>query len=378
MARITAPRRQGTIYDQADAWTHRLDAGEERAAQEMLGAWTDVYWAVRRDMEDLAEKVARARAEGRVLSPAWLYQERRMTRILDTARREVARFAQVAASQTEAVQAIAADVGRVAAHDLAEQAVHVTIPEAAAAAQVTASMTEVDPNLARQVVGFMGDGGVLREHLSKTLPDETVDRIRSTLVRGILTGRSGDWMIQQVAQDVALTYARAETIMRTESIRVYRHASRETYRANREVVGTWVWTATLDSRTCIACILMHGTEHAVDSIQDGHPRCRCAMVPRTRTWEDILGPDLAGDGPWEDTRPALPSGSDWFQAQPPGTQRDMLGPEKYRAWQDGEFGLDDLVARTHSPRWGTQRTERSLKAIREGRNANWYDEPDAR
>src|SRR5690606_11280775 len=52
----------------------------------------------------------------------------------------------------------------------------------------------------------------------------------------------------------------------------------------------------------------------------------------------------------------------------------LMGRAKFDAWTAGQITLDDMVARTYSPAWGTMRTERSLKAILEDRNANWVDQ----
>ncbi|MEO1959884.1 MAG: phage minor head protein, partial [Paracoccus sp. (in: a-proteobacteria)] len=170
-------------------------------------------------------------------------------------------------------------------------------------------------------------------------------------------------------QALGLSHSRATTIMRTESLRAYRHASRATYLANQDVLDGRVWNAHLDARTCVACALMDGTVHAIDATLDGHPRCRCAMIPRTKSWEDLGVKGVA------DTRPPVRSGKAWLESQPAHVQRAMMGRAKFNAWAAGQIDLDDMVARTYSPQWGTMRSERSLKAILEDRNPNYFDAP---
>jgi len=119
-------------------------------------------------------------------------------------------------------------------------------------------------------------------------------------------------------------------------------------------------------------MVLHGQEFPLEENLDGHPRCRCAMVPKTVSWADI-SPELA-DLP--DTRPTIQTGVDWYAEQSALTQRAILGARKWALVQDGKITLDDLVARTHSDTWGTMRRERSVLEIQQGRNAD--DGPRAR
>lgn len=360
-----AVRQRGLLYDQAAQYARALEAGDEAAALTMLNAWSDGYWGVRRELDGFLAKVAAARAAGEKASPAWAFQQRRLQQVLDEASRQMARYSQAAALVTEQRQRQAIQQGLEHAEGLAATVIQEGLPG------LEGTLARVNPAVLEAGVGFMADGSVLRNHLAKTLPDSTVQRIRDTLVHGLAAGKSQDWMTRQVTRGLGITHGRAVTILRTESLRAYRTASRDTYMANADVMGGWVWNAHLDARTCVACVLMDGTEHPLDATLDGHPRCRCAMIPRTRSWEDILGPDGA-DIP--DTRPPVRSGKAWLEAQPPTTQRAIIGRAKFTAWQEGHITLDDMVARTSHPDWGTMRTERSLKAITEGRDANWIDQ----
>jgi SPP1 gp7 family putative phage head morphogenesis protein len=204
---------------------------------------------------------------------------------------------------------------------------------------------------------------VLERHLATTLPPQAAADVTQALVNGAARGWSQAKMRREATQSLALTHTRATTILRTESMRSYRAAAGETFQANTHTLAGWVWTSALDRRTCVACAVMNGTLHSADETLDGHPRCRCAMVPRTKSWRE-LGVDLPDD------RPAVASGIDWVNAQPVPVQQAIMGPRKYAAWKAGEVTLEDMVARHHDRDWGTMRTERSLKSIRAGRHAN--------
>lgn len=357
-------RQRGLLYDQAAEFATRLEARDEAAAMSMLNAWSDSYWGVRQEMDQFLAKVEAARAAGQKTSPAWAFQQRRIQTVMDQARTEMARYADTAAAMVTDRQRQAIAEGTSDAASLASTVVREGLPG------LDVSLDRVNTAVLEKGAGFLADGSVLRNHLARTMPTDAADAIRDALIQGLARGKSQDWMTRQATRALGLSHGRAVTILRTESLRAYRAASQAVYEANADVMGSWTWHAHLDARTCVACVLMDGTEHPLNSTLDGHPRCRCAMVPRTRSWEDILGAD--GEG-IPDTRPPVRSGKAWLESQAPDTQRAIMGRAKFTAWQEGHVSLDDMVARTHSPGWGTMRTERSLKAITEGRDANWTD-----
>lgn len=354
---MPAVRDRGRIYRQVEEFDQALNARQTAAADQMLAAWTESYRNVRQELDRLVAKVETARAAGVVTSPAWAYQEKRLKHLLDVAATEVGRYSKDAATATQQTQAAAIQQATIHARKLAQTA----------AATMGLDATFVQPNpraLIRTAVGFTGDGSVLANHLARTLAPEVVGGIRATVLKGLTLGKGPDWFVREVTRGYALAHSRAETIMRTETLRVYRETSKATYDANDDVLEGWTWQAHLDARTCIACALMDGTFHELGETLDGHPRCRCAMVPRTKSWDALGFPGL------EDTRPVVPSGRAWVESQPPTVQRAMMGRAKFDAWQAGEISLDDMVAQHADPDWGTMRTERSLVAIREGRNPN--------
>jgi SPP1 gp7 family putative phage head morphogenesis protein len=182
------------------------------------------------------------------------------------------------------------------------------------------------------------------EQLLQSLPPQTARAVGDALVRGVATGQ-GPRQIARLAREASgLTLARSLTIVRTETLRAYREATRSAYLRNQEVVSGWIWHAALSPRTCALCIAMHGTRHPLSEPLTSHPNCRCAMVPI------VPGVTIA-------------SGADWFAGQPAATQRAILGPAKLRAYQAGDLQLADLVGETRSATWGAGRYEKSLKEL---------------
>lgn len=356
-------RRRGLLYDDAARFARDLEAKDHAASLQMLAAWSESYWGARQRLDTFLAKVEAARAAGEAPGVSWAYQERRLRNVLDSTATEMARYAQTASSITETRQRQAVQEGLAHAESLTTTVVAEGLPG------LTGELARTNPDVLNQAVGFLQDGSVLREHLAATMPGDAADAVKSALVKGLAGGKSVDWMTREATRALGLSHGRAVTIMRTESLRAYRSASRAVYQANADVVGTWTWNAHLDARTCVACTLMDGTEHPLSATLDGHPRCRCAMVPRTRSWADLGVEGL------DDTRPPVRQGREWLEDQSPEVQKAILGKAKFQAWQDGTISLDDMVARHDDPRWGTMRTERSLKAIQENRNANWMDDP---
>jgi SPP1 gp7 family putative phage head morphogenesis protein len=347
--------RQGRIYQQAAQFQRELALSQSAAQDQILASWARAYERIRVEYQGILDQVAEAHAEGRPIKPAWLYQQERLANAEATARAELARYAKEARQAT--LSAEQAAIGASARHHAALG------EEALAQANLAATFVQVNPDNLRHLAGTLADGSPLAD-LFNGMAEEVASQARDALLQGIALGKGPAWMAQQIAPALDMPRHRAVTIMRTETQRVYRETARETYMANADVLQGWVWTATLTSRTCGACISMHGTIHPVTETLDGHPRCRCAMVPRTPSWADL------GVEGVEDNRPPLESGKDWLEAQPEKVQRAILGNAKHRAWKDGEITLDDVVARTHDPAWGSMRRERSLVEIREGRNAN--------
>ena len=347
--------RQGRIYEMAAQFQRELRLSQSAAQDQMLASWSRTYEVVRTEYQALLDGIAAEHEAGRPVRPSWLYQQERLANAEATAQAEVARYAREAQNAT--LSAEDAAVKASARHHAALG------QEALSQANLAASFVQVNPDNLRHLVGTLSDGSPLAD-LFGGMAAEVSAQARDALLQGIALGKGPAWMARQVAPALDMPRHRAVTIMRTETQRVYREAARETYEANADVLQGWVWTATLTARTCPACISMHGTLHPVTETLDGHPRCRCAMVPRTPSWADLGVEGVA------DSRPPLESGKDWLEAQPVATQKAILGQGKWAAWKSGEIDLDDVVARTYSPDWGSMRRERSLVEIREGRNAN--------
>jgi hypothetical protein len=141
-------------------------------------------------------------------------------------------------------------------------------------------------------------------------------------------------------------FQRSLVIARTEQLRAWREASRATYQASGVVAG-YKRLAAKSTRTCIACLLADGQFYALDQPFEEHPQGRCTLVPV------LIGRDPPD---WE-------RGRQWLERQPPATQRQLLGPAAYNAWQAGDLRLEELVERHEHPTWGAALQVRSLRSV---------------
>ena len=186
---------------------------------------------------------------------------------------------------------------------------------------------------------------------AKTLPlsAEATDAMKRELVRGLVGGTNPNEAAARTIRRVQGVFeggaARAARIARTETLDAMREAARIHDTANADTLRGWQWVASLSSRTCPACWGMHGTQHAVtDPGPLGHPNCRCARVPVLKSWRD-LGIDL------DEPEDILPDADDLFADLPKERQVQVLGPQRWAAWDRGDYPRSSWAARRENSGW---------------------------
>jgi hypothetical protein len=203
------------------------------------------------------------------------------------------------------------------------------------------------------------------------------DRVlRQELVRGVGLGQNPTKIAAEVVRRVDGAFAggwvRASTVARTEVLDSHRQASRQIHEANSDVLAGWRWLATVEgterstARTCVACWAMHGTLHAASEPGPaGHPNCRCARCPLTKSWAEL---GIPGNEP-EDI---FPDARAIFAALPRDRQVAVMGPARL-ALLDADPSLWDwLAVERENPGWRTSfapRSVASLQAIADSRRS---------
>lgn len=333
-----------TIYEQAEAFRAALLRQERAAASAMLEAYGQVWQNIQAELMRLTRQIEMARANGEVVNATWLLKQRDFLALQRQIEVELGKFIVFADARIRAEQARA--VADALSH--AEQLVLAGLVEAPISIHLLPR--EAFTNL----VGFLHDGSPLRDLLDQLGPEAST-AARNALLTGLATGQGPRVIARLMREALGGNLARALTIARTETLRAYREASLQTYRANRDVVKGWIWLSAASRRTCACCWAMHGTFHRLDERLDGHPNCRCSMLPVTRSAKEL---GLSAEFP----QPQIEPGAARFARLPEAEQRKVLGAAKFRAYQAGQITLQDLVGRRRSERWGTMRYERSLRA----------------
>ena len=271
-----------------------------------------------------------------------------MQRQVEAEIREFARFAEarIIAEQAEAVRA---------AQEHAEQLTLAGLGEPPPG--VTVTFARLPSDAVTDLVGFLQDGSPPARALLDERGPEASKAVRDALVAGVATGQHPRVIARQIRQALGGNLVRALTISRTEILRSYRESSRRSYQANSDVVKGWVWHSALGTRTCPACWAMHGTFHRLDERLDDHPRGRCAMVPVTKTWEEL------GFKGIPEARRQIETGVDLFEKLPDADKEKILGKAAFQAYKAGTVKLEDFVGRKRSREWGTMRYTRSLRDI---------------
>jgi SPP1 gp7 family putative phage head morphogenesis protein len=322
----------------------RLLAHELTVQAELGRVYGMVYrrlMAQYRELEKAIEAEVRA---GRKPKVSWVVRQEQYTKLIADVIGEIGAFGRQAAEiiangQQGSLTQLNADSWK-----LTEAALGPA--PATAIAQVETAYLALSDDALRKYVGFASDGSALAE-LFKSMPGKSVRNISDTIAHGIATGQNPKVTARAFAKAAKVPMQRAVTIARTETIRAHNAASIESYEVNSQVTKGWQWHAELDSRTCSACVLMSGTEHANGDPMNQHINCRCSAVPLTKSWADLGFPGI------KDTQYKIPKGVDVFKGMSPAEQRQILGPGKYELYKNGT--PFEKFAHTHkSDKWPDQ------------------------
>lgn len=98
------------------------------------------------------------------------------------------------------------------------------------------------------------------------------------ITQGLAEGRPTSAMVQDLRDRLSVVKSRAETIVRTESLRAYNGASNTYYAA--QGIDEVFYYATSDDRTCPICTGRAGNIYKRGTVTVPlHPRCRCYLAP---------------------------------------------------------------------------------------------------
>lgn len=312
------------ILDATRAFQAQLRASEGQARAVMLRRWLEVEAALQTRVEATVERIADLRQAGRSIHPNRIAQLDRYQDLVRQSRREINRYVDnVAGPVTLTRQTQLADMGV----DHAIQAQRVL--------GIRAQFNRLPREAIETLTGIAGDGTPLSDLLRDSYGTREADAILQRMITGVARGQHPRVIARDVVRrGYSQSLTRMMATMRTEPARAYHESSRQQYQRSGVVIG-YRRLATLDERTCIACLASDGRRYDLNEQFDAHVNCRCAMIP-------ILGDD---EPDWE-------LGQQWFERQEPVTQRRILGDGKYDLWQSGQVQFSDFAATRRDDVWG--------------------------
>lgn len=341
------------IYQVNDEFRRKLLKMERSAASVLLREYGRAWTVIRKEIINLNTQYEGA---DEVSAAAWLYESGRLAGLKQQTEAEIAKFARYADKAIQEEQKEAVRMARKSAGALLES----SLPKG-----VKVSFNQLPVEAFENLIGFLQNGSPLSRLLNE-LPGEAGKAVADGLQTGMLLGWNPTRTARSIRETLGGNLARALRIARTETLRSYREASRQIFKANDHVVEGWRWASARNERTCAMCWAMDGTEHTLDEQLEEHICGRCSMVPITRSWRG-LGFDIDEA---EGLKPA--TGIAAFGQLSDTEQLRVLGPAKYAAWKEGKFELGDVVGRKYDPQWGWTRYEKSLKDLIGAEEAKGY------
>jgi SPP1 gp7 family putative phage head morphogenesis protein len=322
------------ILEIADQFRDALLKKERVAAVLMIEVYGRIWSRLSQQIAKLNKQIADARARGEIVNQSWLFRQRRYGDLLRQVDEQMRRFAAIAEKTITREQAAAAKAG------LSDS---VALMEAAAeTAGISASFNRLPAAAVENIAGFLGDGSPLKSLLDQ-LPREARKIVEDGLIQAVALGISPAATARKIREGLGVNLMRALTISRTETLRAYRAATIQTYRANADVVRGWTWRSARSRRSCAACIALDGTFHQVSEPMRPHVRCRCVLIPTLRNVERDRG-------------------ADWFARQDAETQAAIIGTDAgYEAFKAGKLTLEDFVGLKHDAQWGDSYFQLSVK-----------------
>lgn len=202
-----------------------------------------------------------------------------------------------------------------------------------------------DPNAIKSAVD-VAQGEAWANELAR-YPDMSTDVVQNQMLKGIISG----WnpvrtarLISDTVQNVPVAYA--NTLMRTLQLSSYRKATAQYQLANADILVYQIRIATLDDRTCLACIALHGTRMPVGAVVADHHNGRCTSIAIVRGRERTVT-----------------TGAEWFGSLPEDRQKRIAGTANYEAIKAGAVNLGQFAKRYDDPVFGEMIGQSSLVGL---------------
>jgi SPP1 gp7 family putative phage head morphogenesis protein len=319
-----------------------LAAREVAQMQQMATAWSVVERSLQGNINALLAEIETLSAAGETLSRAKLLQMQRYQTLVAQVQVEMAKYV-----DDFAAPFITAGQSQMAGFGLSD-AVQATRASYFTSGSIGPAFSSLPVGATEFMAGLAGDGSPLVALLeSRIVTNPTaIIQITDTLLESTALGINPRVTARLIRDQLAGNLNKAMQIARTEQLRVYRESSRLQYQQSGVVTG-YMRLSARDDRICPACLMADGQILRLEIEFAEHTQGRCSLVPI------VIGADTPE---WE-------TGQDWFKRQPEDVQRKILGPGRFDAYQDGQFGLDALITERKSSVWGDSLVPTPLKDL---------------
>lgn len=320
----------------------QVNAGVGQHEQAILRAWASAWADLAEQWNAAAADIAEMTAEGKRPSRAKVMRATRVRKALNATR---ARLDQLL---NESGARLVGDVPRVvlSGADWEARLIASQLPAADSTATAGVLFNKVDERALAAIVQ-RATGRIVSLH--RPIGAQAEAELRLALMRGVALGRNPRAVAAEILSRTEGAFNggrnRALVIARTEMLDAHRNAAKAQDRANADTLQGWVWSATLDQRTCPSCWGQHGTLHSLDeSGPDDHQQGRCVGVPKTKSWSD-LGFDL------DEPEDAMPDAQKTFDALPLEDQTAIMGEKRLSLLRSGDIGWGDLSQKRTTDGW---------------------------
>ena len=317
-----------------------LARNERATQQEMVRRWLAVERRLSGQMSALALEMTARHAAGIPVTTTMLMNDVRYRELMIQLQDELATYTQYANRTITDNQRDMAQAGV----QQSQQAIAVQLP-AARSPQFAASFNRLPISAVEHMAGITGAGTPLNSLLVQSWP-LSAQGITQALVEGVALGYNPRKVARNMAEGATGSLNRMMVISRSETLRVYRESSKESWRTSGIVLG-YRRLATHDRRTCSACLMDEGHFYTLDEEMPLHPQDRCVGVPVVEGAPEIT---------WL-------RGEDRFMTQDSEVQESILGKGHFEGWRTGRFELSDLVKVQPNPIWGPSLQVRPLKEL---------------
>lgn len=242
------------VYDYAAQYREELLALDAKAARQMADAYRKAYAVMQARLKAVTDQIDEWPYEWPEVPGNWVFQQERWKSFYNSIRDEVAAYNKVAHGVTTDAQGGAIELGINHMRGLARQAFGSGFEK-----YMGNAYTFAKPNDAamRAMVGFTQAGAPLASLFDRIAPEAqalAIEKMRTA----IAIGQNPATLARSMQGPLGIPMWRSLTIARTETLRTYREAQRQTVLENADVLEGWVWHSARDARTCEVCWAMTG------------------------------------------------------------------------------------------------------------------------